>query len=231
MSGRTPEVTAPVPPVATPAPAPARRGVIGPFSARQLLAILAAVVVTVLVLFALTRPLGTPIPDSTVGRDTGFYQIGEPTEGLQPGQRAPELEGVVDGQTVSLVDLDGQPVRLADLRGRPVWINMWATWCPPCQQETPILRTMHERYADEGLALVAISVQESSPEDVRRYAETYGLDYTIGFDATSAVFRAYRAYGLPTQYFVDRDGVIRAVWKGPVTEEQAEQLLAPILAE
>ena len=108
---------------------------------------------------------------------------------------------------------------------------MWATWCPPCQQETPILRTMHERYEDEGLALVAVSVQESSPEDVRRYAETYGLDYTIGFDATSAVFGAYRAYGLPTQYFVDRDGVIRSVWKGPVTEEQAEQLLAPILAE
>lgn len=94
-----------------------------------------------------------------------------------------------------------------------------------------MLRAMHERYADEGLALVAISVQESTADDVRRYAQTYGLDYTIGFDATSAVFRAYRAYGLPTQLFIDREGIIRAVWRGPLTEQQAQEMLAPILAE
>jgi peroxiredoxin len=73
-------------------------------------------------------------------------------------------------------------------------------------------------------------VQESSPEDIRRYAETYDLDFTIGFDATSAIFRTYQAYGLPTQLFLDRDGVIRTVVRGPLSEIEAERILAPLLA-
>ena len=86
-------------------------------------------------------------------------------------------------------------------------------------------------HADDGLAVVAISVQETTAEDVRSYVERYGLDYTVGFDATSAVFHTYRAFGLPTQYFLDRDGVIRNVVLGPVNRAQAEQILAPLMAE
>jgi thiol-disulfide isomerase/thioredoxin len=207
-----------------------RPGLIGPFSARQvaLVAGLAAFVIA----FALVlnqpvlgpRPTGLPDPRAT------FYLIGSPTEGLQPGQGAPELEGEVDGQRVTLTDLDGRPIRLADLRGRPVWLNFWATWCPPCQYETPILREVYERHRAEGLALVAVSVQETSVEDVRAYAETYGLTYTIGFDATSAVFHRYRVFGLPTQFFIDRQGIIRSVVLGPVDVPAAERSLAPILA-
>ncbi|HET7677623.1 MAG TPA: TlpA disulfide reductase family protein [Candidatus Limnocylindrales bacterium] len=130
---------------------------------------------------------------------------------------------------IQLVDLDGRPIRMADLRGRPVWINFFATWCPPCQEETPTLQRVYERHRDEGLVLVAISVQESTPEDVRAYASRYGLSYTIGFDATASVFKAWRAYGLPTQLFIDRDGVIRQTWQGPLNDAQAEAFLARIL--
>jgi hypothetical protein len=56
------------------------------------------------------------------------------------------------------------------------------------------------------------------------------LPFTVGFDATSAIFHAYHAYGLPTQLFLDRDGVIRNVVLGPVTKTQVEQILAPLLA-
>jgi thiol-disulfide isomerase/thioredoxin len=148
--------------------------------------------------------------------------------GLSVGQAAPELVGSVDGHEVGLVDLDGRPVRLADLRGRPVWINFWATWCPPCQEETPVLREVYERHRDD-IALVAVSVQETTPEDVRRYATTYDLGYTIGFDATSAVFKAWHGFGLPTHYLLDADGVIRQVYYGPLTVDQVEGFLAPLL--
>ena len=212
------------------APPQSRRGLIGPFSGRQLLAVGAVLAVAALLLAILTVPLANPSATPLPTAASGFVPTGPATEGLRPGQRAPELVGQVDGRTVALTDLDGRPIRLADLRGRPVWINFWATWCPPCQQETPTLQKLHERYRAQGLALLAISVQESSPDDVRRYVRTYSLDYTIGFDATSAVFKAYRAFGLPTQLFIDRDGVIRNVWHGPLSEQQAESLLAPILA-
>lgn len=146
------------------------------------------------------------------------------------GDIAPELAGAVDGQVVGLTDLGGIPITLESLRGKVVWIDFWASWCPPCQAETPVLREVHETHLGQEFTIVAISVQETSPDDVRAYAETYGLEYTIGFDASSGVFRTYRAYGLPTQIFLDRDGVIRQVIKGPLTVLEAERILAPLLA-
>ena len=206
-----------------------RRGLIGPFTGRQIATVLVAVAVAAVVLLIVTAPIapaGTPLPRAG---DT-FVPVASPTEGLQIDQQAPELAGIVDGKTIQLNDLDGNPIRKADLRGRPVWINFFATWCPPCQTETPTLRKLYETHKAEGLALVGVSVQESSPDDVRRYAQTYGLDYTIGFDATSAIFKTYQAYGLPTQLFIDREGVIRYVWRGPLSELEAERILAPLLA-
>ena len=144
---------------------------------------------------------------------------------------ATELEGDIDGRHVTLDDLDGRPIRLADLRGKVVWINFWATWCPPCQEETPVLRDVYERYQPDGLELVANSVQETTADDVRQYVETYDLRFTVGFDATSAVFQTYRAFGLPTQYFIDREGVIQHIVLGPVTRDQAANLIVPLLEE
>jgi peroxiredoxin len=209
---------------------PTRAGLIGPFSARQIVVFLVVVLAAGGLLAFVTAPITPPAtPPPSPGAT--FYIIGTPTEGLSPGDLAPELEGTVDGAAVTLEDLDGQPMRLADLRGRPVWLTFFATWCPPCQQETPVLREAYEAHRDDGLELIAVSVQETTPDDVRAYAETYGLEFPIGFDATSAIFRTYQAYGLPTHLFIDRDGIIRDVWRGPLTTPQAEALLAPILAD
>ncbi len=216
-----------------PAPAPDRwrRPLIGPFSLLQLSAVVGAVALTAVLLVVLTAPLAAPPAPALPAPGSGFVPVGDPTEGLRVGDLAPELAGTVNGQTIQLTDLSGNPIRLADLRGRPVWLNFWATWCPPCQEETPVLRDVYEAHAAEGLALVAISVQETTIEDVRAYVELYDLSYTVGFDATSAVFHTYKAFGLPTQLFLDREGVIRTVVLGPVTRSQAEQILAPLLAE
>ena len=126
-------------------------------------------------------------------------------------------------------DLDGAPVRLDALRGKVVRINFWASWCPPCQQETPILRELDERYAERGLEIIGISVQETSPDDLRTYAERYDLGYTIGFDGSGHVFRTYKVYALPTQFFIDTQGVIVQVINGPVDEVGAAALIESLL--
>jgi peroxiredoxin len=207
------------------------RKVVGPFTVRHIWSLAAAMGVVGFLLLALNTPLvGGPRPSLPVP-GASFYPVGSPIVGLQPGDQAPELEGTANGQTIGLTDLDGNPIRLADLRGKVVWINFWASWCPPCQEETPILRDVYAELRDDGLELIAVSVQESTVDDVRRYADTYDLDYTIGFDATSAIFHTYRAFGLPTQLFIDREGVIRHVVLGPVTHDEARDLLESMLAE
>ena len=190
-----------------------------------------SVVVAGIVLVAVTTPLGnTAGGPGTVDPRATQYIIGPaPQEGLQPGDIAPELAvSLDDGSTYQLTDLDGQPIRLADLRGKAVWVNFWASWCPPCQQETPIIRAMADRYREAGLVVVAIAVQETSPADIRAYAERYDLDYTIGFDASGHVYREYRVFGLPTQFFIRPDGVIASVGK-TVDEAAASAAIKAIL--
>jgi peroxiredoxin len=212
----------------------ARHGLIGPFSGRQLLAGAIAVLVVAVVGVAITTPLGnTAQPPSVVNPLATPFLIGdEPPEGLQAGTSAPELTiDLDDGSTYQLQDLDGRPVTLAALKGKVVWLNFFASWCPPCQQETPILRSLADTYRDRGLEVVGVSVQETTASDVKAYADRYRLRYTIGFDGSGHVLRAYRVFALPTQFFIDVDGVIRQVVSGPVDEQGAKALIEAMLTE
>jgi Peroxiredoxin len=209
-----------------------RHGVIGPFSGRQLVLAFAAVIVAVVVLVGVTTPLGNTAngPGTVDPRPTAYILSSPPLVGLKVGATAPEFSVTNDdGTTYQLTDLAGKPIHLADLRGKAVWVNFWTTWCPPCQSEVPTLRDLSERYKDRGLVLVAISVQETSPADVATYASRYQLGYTIGFDGSGRIFHAYKAYGLPTQVFIDPNGVIASIVGAPLDEAGAIAQIERIL--
>jgi peroxiredoxin len=167
-----------------------------------------------------------PTPPGVVPGAT-FYQLTAETEGLQIGERAPDFVGTNGDQEVRLTNLDGREIRLADFKGRPVWVVFWATWCPPCQQETPDIRAVHEANRDGGLVVLAIDVQEDVGT-IRGYAERYGLTYTIGVDTYAAIMKTYGVFGLPTHYFIDRTGVIRYRYFGPLKRDQMDQSISLI---
>ena len=200
---------------------PTRRTLIGPFTARQIGLVNAIVVGAAIVLFVATRPLGSAEP-TTIQPGASFYRISAETQGLQLGQRAPDFTGMNNDQEVRLTDLDGREIRLADFAGKPVWVVFWATWCPPCQQETPDIRDAFEANRDAGLVVVAVDVQEPAGT-IREYAERYGLNYTIGVDTYAAIMKTYGVFGLPTHYFIDRQGTIRDRYFGPLKRDQMEQ--------
>jgi thiol-disulfide isomerase/thioredoxin len=213
-------------PEALPPPTFRRRGV-GPFSLRQVTIAILVVMGTAIVLTLASVPLGTterglPIPDPSA------FLIGSPIPGLGIGELAPEFEGDGPNGRVGLTDLNGAPIRLADLRGKAVWVNYWASWCPPCQFETPTIRAMDDRYRDRGLIIVAVQVQQTVQAG-RDYAARYGLRYAIGADVTGAIFHTYHVFALPTQFFIDPDGVLRQIVNGPLSETRAAQLIESIL--
>ena len=209
-----------------------RHGLVGPFSGRQLLVGGAAIIAAIVVLVAITTPLGNTAngPGTVDPRATAYLIASPPAVGLRIGDAAPEFTVAADdGSTYQLTDLSGRPIRLADLRGKAVWLNFFTTWCPPCQAEVPILRDVAARYRDRGLELVAISVQETSPADVAAYAARYQLGYTIGFDGSGRIFHEYKAYGLPTQVFIDPNGVIANVVGAPLDAAGAAAQIERIL--
>lgn len=209
-------------------PRPVRRRGVGPFSLRQVTIAILAMMGAAIIGTLATRPLGSTLPGLPVP-DPSAFLIGSPEPGLRVGDLAPELSVTrPDGTQVVLLDLDGNPIRLADLRGKVVWLNFWASWCPPCQYETPTLRSMDQHYRDRGLAVVGIQVQQIV-DDAKQYADRYELRYTIGSDLTGAIFHTYKVFALPTQFFIDPNGVIRAVINGPLDETRAAQLVESLL--
>jgi peroxiredoxin len=208
-----------------------RRGLIGPFGGRQLLAAAAVIAIAAVLLVVVTTPLGsTGVTGPGAPQATQFVLDPGGAIGVRPGQIAPELQVTrPDGSFFQLTDLSGKPVRLADLRGKAVWLNFWASWCPPCQSETPVLRDLAARYADRGLVVIGVSVQEASADNVAAYAARYQLGYTIAADVTGEIYRLYHPPGLPTSIFIGPEGAVRSFVLAPLSEAGATAQIEAIL--
>ena len=119
----------------------------------------------------------------------------------------------------TLNTLAGQPVALKDLRGKRVLINFWASWCPPCLQETPDLAAAYKALGSDGIAFVGIGTQDETAK-LKKFADDNHVPYTIVEDPKGKVSDAYGVIGLPTTVLLDGNGIVRKVFTGPVTQDQ-----------
>jgi cytochrome c biogenesis protein CcmG/thiol:disulfide interchange protein DsbE len=195
-------------------------------STRRVLAALGLVSLIGAAAYASTLPLGGS-PTSSGSADGTFFALGTAVEGVGIGQAAPDFLSA-DVQKPLLVDLEGNPIRLADFAGKPLWIVFWATWCIPCQQEAPDILAAYHAHRGNDLAVLAIDVQEPAAA-VREYALSHGLDYAIGLDPTAAVKDLYGAWGLPSHFFLDGNGVIRDRYLGQLVRGRMEEHLQSII--
>jgi thiol-disulfide isomerase/thioredoxin len=129
---------------------------------------------------------------------------------------------------ISLTDLDGNAVSLADYHGQVVLVNNWATWCPPCRAEMPILDAFHDEHASQGFSIIAVDAGEPAA-DVRRFAESMELSFPVWLDPEMTAIRAFRNDGLPSSYVVDADGKVVLAWNGAISREMLEQYVTPLL--
>jgi peroxiredoxin len=167
-------------------------------------------------------------PGSQAGRDgalTSLPQLAGGTpqvldlgaaEGLEVGQQAPGF---------TLPDVAGNEVSLADFRGQPVIINFWATWCAPCQIEMPELEQAYAERQEDGLVILAVNRDEDRGAVERFFYEEMELTFTPLLDEEARVNSIYRVVGLPTTFFVDAEGVIRAVHRGVLTPSLIDEYL------
>lgn len=124
----------------------------------------------------------------------------------QVGSTAPDF---------SLPTLSGDEVRLRDLRPQVVVVNFWATWCPPCIEETPSLRRFSETVKEDGVIVVGVSVDQDA-DTLRKFVEKYELTFPIARDPTQAVAARYGSFKFPETYIIDRSGRIAEKIVGPV---------------
>jgi cytochrome c biogenesis protein CcmG, thiol:disulfide interchange protein DsbE len=115
----------------------------------------------------------------------------------------------------TLQDEQGQAIRLSDLRGRPVLVNLWASWCPPCQAEMPDMEKAYEKYSQQGFIILAINTTyQDQKSSALAFASQHGLTFPILFDMDGTVSHQYMVRAMPTSFFIDQQGIIRRVIVG-----------------
>src|SRR5579883_1211316 len=203
----------------------------GPFGWQRLLLAAAVLAGIAGLLLTLSRP--GPLPWQPRSRSavalanvqaTGAVAFAlPPGRNAQVGGSAPKLGSVAP--EITIAGLNGQPLSLSAFRGKVVLVNFWATWCEPCKQEFPVLVQAYKQYADDGLVILGVDVEES-PAAVAQFAQAFGASFPVGIDGDSSVVLRYRLVGLPTSFFVDRTGVLRAEQFGPLSGTSLRKQLA-----
>lgn len=163
------------------------------------------------VLYLLEGGAGEPTSTAVTGLSDG--------PGPKVGQTAPDFEGAT---------LDGGRVRLSDLKGKPVWINFWASWCPPCRAETPDIIAAVDEHKDRGLVLLAVNLGETA-DAARQYAQASKLNGIVVLDPGRNIAARYHINGIPTHIFVDTDGNVRRIVVATVNRDLAARYLAEIV--
>jgi len=151
---------------------------------------------------------------------------GATTGGAIPAPRAGFL-----APDFSLPDAEGNLTTLSDLRGQAVLVNLWASWCTPCQAEMPAMQRVYEAYRAQGFTILAVNAtHQDSQTAAAQFAAEKGLSFPILYDLDGSVAQSYQMTALPSSFFILPDGTINEVIiGGPMAEAllrvRVEQLL------
>lgn len=149
-----------------------------------------------------------------VGAFTYFILNLEKGETTGLGEKAPEFQ---------LEDLDGKMQSLSDYEGRVVVVNFFATWCGPCVDEAPELEAFEQEYGDE-VKLLIIDLGETR-DRVKKFVEKHNTSSTYLFDYKMDIKDQFGVTGQPETFVIDKEGIIREHYKGPLTKDDLYNLL------
>ncbi|OZS78661.1 hypothetical protein CF394_05075 [Tetzosporium hominis] len=159
-------------------------------------------------------------PSGMIENQSGLLPTESFDEGIQIGMPAPDFV---------LETLDGELVRLSDYRGKKVFLNFWASWCGPCQDEAPEMQKFYETSPDDSnneILAVNMTTKESSRDDVIAFSQKHGLTFPILIDPNGEVEKLYQVIAYPTSYIVNAEGIITYAFKGPISDsKELENLL------
>ncbi len=118
-------------------------------------------------------------------------------------------EKTISAVDFELEDLDGNLISLSSMRGKVIFLNFWATWCPPCRAEMPSMERLYNRFASRDFEIIAVDLQENNKQ-VSKFVDDNSLTFKILLDKTGSTGAAYGARSIPTTYIINRDGSVLA---------------------
>lgn len=129
------------------------------------------------------------------------------------------------------VKLEGEPVTLADFKDKVVLVDFWATWCVPCVKSMPDLQKLQEKYAEKGLSVVGISLDEKGAEKVKPFLSKKKFTYTMLLDKDTAhpTWKAFGVHGIPALFLINKEGILVQQWIGKVEITEVKKAVETLL--
>lgn len=112
-------------------------------------------------------------------------------------------------------------LRLDELRGKVVYLDFWASWCTPCRQSFPWMNALQERFAGQGLEVVAVNLDKDA-DLVARFLDRYPAEFTVAYDPAGNSAASFEVKGMPSSYLIDRQGRVRMSHVGFRDDDRAE---------
>jgi len=128
----------------------------------------------------------------------------------------------------TLPTLNGVDFHLGDHKGKPVLINFFASWCLPCREEMPVIEKIVREYGPKGVIFLGVAVDDTE-EKMKSFITKYGVTFPVGLDKTATIQKSFDIYGIPTTYFISKQGIINYSHSGAVTEELLRHELDKLL--
>ena len=151
-------------------------------------------------------------------------------------QREKQTENAVAAIPFTLKDHYGKPHTLDDYKGKIVFLNFWATWCPPCRAEMPDIQKLYERSPREGKdAVIVLGVaapklgSEKDEAGIKAFMDKNGYTYPVLMDKEGKLFEAYSIRAIPTTYLIDRRGNVIGRVQGALSAENLEKIIQQVL--
>ena len=128
-----------------------------------------------------------------------------------------------------LNDVDGKPVKLSDFKGKVVILDFWATWCPPCRAEIPGFVAIQKKYADKGLSVIGVSLDQQGPSVVKPFMRELGMNYPVVMGNPKIVGDYGGITEIPTTFVIDRRGNVVTAYEGVTDQATFESVIGPLL--
>jgi thiol-disulfide isomerase/thioredoxin len=146
-----------------------------------------------------------------------FTKGGKGGAGVIASVLKPQDDGPANGTPApdfTLKSLDGKEVSLSSLKGKAVMVNFWATWCEPCKIEMPWLVDLQEKYRKDGFEILGVAMDDSSQKEISDFARKMKVNYTVVIGSEKVADLYGGLDGLPTNFFLDRNGKVIDSFKG-----------------
>lgn len=159
----------------------------------------------------------------------GTEQAGDETPADDASEAENKLFPAID---FTLTDQYGNTHSLSDYKGKTIFLNFWATWCPPCRAEMPDIQKIYDTYSTEGDdALIVLGVaapnygDEKDEEGIKQFLKENGYTYPVLMDTNAELFDAYRIYSFPTTFMIDRNGNVFGYVSGQLSEDTMKSII------